>query len=123
MTKPMMNLRALVERSDDADLFRKMIRFAAKRLMVMEVGAKNVAEYGEKSADRMAQRNDYRERDWPTRAGSVELRIPKHRPELCIIGDAASSGLKNLRRQVAGTLNISAAFHSNHDSVVRVAGL
>ena len=123
MTKPKMDLRALVERSDEADSLRKMIGLDAKRLMVMEVGVKTVAEYREKSADRMAQRNDYRERDWPTRAGSVELRIPKHRPELCIIGDAASSGLKNLRRQVAGTLNISAAFHSNHDSVVRVAGL
>ena len=91
--------------------------------MVMEVGAKTVAEDGETSADRIAQRNDYRERHWPTRAGSVKLHIPKHRSKLCIIGDAASSGLKNLRLQVAGTLIIRAAFHSNSDSVVRVEGL
>ncbi|SFQ78452.1 Transposase, Mutator family [Donghicola eburneus] len=90
----MMDLRALVERSDDADLLRRMIGLAAKWLMVIEVGAKTFAEYGEKSADRMVQRNDYRERDWPTRAGSVELSIPKLRHELCIIGDAAGSGQK-----------------------------
>ena len=70
MTKAMMDLRAPVERSDHADLLRKMIGLAAKRLMVMEVGAKTVAEDGETSADRIAQRNDYRERHWPTRAGS-----------------------------------------------------
>lgn len=77
MTKPTMDLRALVEQSGDADLLREMIGFAAERLMELEVGAKTGAEYGEKSADRLAQRNGYRERDWQTHAGSVELRIPK----------------------------------------------
>ncbi|MER5173017.1 transposase, partial [Thioclava kandeliae] len=79
MTKPMMDLRALVEQSGDADLLREMIGFAAERLMELEVGAKTGADYGEKSAERLAQRNGYRERDWQTRAGSVELRIPKLR--------------------------------------------
>ena len=74
MTKPMMDLRALVEKSADADLLREMIGFAAERLMEIEVGAKTNAEYGEKSAERMAQRNGYRERDWQTRAGQVELK-------------------------------------------------
>lgn len=79
MTKPMMDLRALVEKSGDADLLREMIGFAAERLMELEVGAKAGAGYGEKSAERLAQRNGYRERDWQTRAGNVELRIPKLR--------------------------------------------
>ena len=35
--------------------------------------------FGEKSPERLAQRNGYRERDWQTRAGTVELRIPKLR--------------------------------------------
>ena len=47
--------------------------------MELEVGALAGAGYGEKSADRLAQRNGYRDRDWETRAGTVELRIPKLR--------------------------------------------
>jgi hypothetical protein len=35
------------------------------------------AGYGEKNPLRTAQRNGYRERDLETRAGTVELRIPK----------------------------------------------
>lgn len=42
-------------------------------------GAATGAAYGEKNPLRTAQRNGYRERDWETRAGTVELRIPKLR--------------------------------------------
>ena len=56
-----------------------MIRFAVERLMELEVGALTGAAHGEKSPMRLAQRNAYRERDWETRAGTVELRIPKLR--------------------------------------------
>ena len=79
MTDDMMNLQALLEKTPDANFLREMIGFAAQRLMELEVEGLTGATYGEKSQDRLVQRNGYRDRIWETRAGSVELRIPKLR--------------------------------------------
>ena len=79
MTDDMIALRALLEKSSDASFLREMIGFGAQRLMEMESEALCGAGHGERSPDRTNQRNGYRDRDWQTRVGAVELRIPKLR--------------------------------------------
>ncbi len=56
-----------------------MIGFAAQRLMELDTEALCGAGHGECSPGRRNQRNGFRDRDWETRAGTVELRIPKSR--------------------------------------------
>jgi transposase-like protein len=63
----------------DADLLREMISTFAGALMNAEVDALCGAGYGERTPERTNSRNGYRERTWDTRAGSVELAIPKLR--------------------------------------------
>jgi putative transposase len=79
MTDEMMNLRAALEKSSDADLLREMVSFAAHRLMELEVEGLTGAGHGERDPNRITHRNGYRDRVWETRAGAVDLRIPKLR--------------------------------------------
>ena len=79
MTDDMMALRSLLEKSSDAELLREMIGFTAQRLMELEVHGLTGAGHGERSPDRINHRNGYRDRVWETRAGTVELKIPKLR--------------------------------------------
>ena len=79
MTDDMMALRGLLEKSSDAGLLREMIGFTAQRLMALEVEGLTGASHGERSLERINQRNGYRGRAWETRAGTVELKIPKLR--------------------------------------------
>ena len=53
----MRSLKDLLEKTPDADLLREMIGFAAQRLIELEVGGLTGAGFGEKSAERLAQRN------------------------------------------------------------------
>jgi transposase-like protein len=79
MTDEMMSLRTLLEKTADADMVREMLSFGAHRLMELEIGALTGAGHGERNPERINQRNGYRDREWETRAGTVELRIPRLR--------------------------------------------
>jgi transposase-like protein len=77
MTDDKIALRELLEKGSDATFLREMIGFAAQRLMELETDALCGASHGERSPGRINHRNGFRDRDWETRAGTVELRIPK----------------------------------------------
>jgi putative transposase len=78
-TKATIALTELAEKGADADLLRSMIQYVAERMMEMDVESLCAAAYGERSPERLNSRNGYRERGWETRAGSVDLKIPKLR--------------------------------------------
>jgi hypothetical protein len=61
------------------DLLRAMVKEMAEALMGAEAEALCGAGYGERSPERVNRRNGYRERDWDTRVGSIELAVPKLR--------------------------------------------
>jgi putative transposase len=79
MTKERMALLELIEKRADGDLVRELLAYAAERLMAVEVDGLCGAGHGERSPARSNQRNGYRERPWDTRAGRIELKIPKLR--------------------------------------------
>jgi transposase-like protein len=79
MTDERMALIELIEKGADADLIRDMLAFAAERLMSLEVEALTGAPAGVRSPERLNHRNGYRERAWDTRAGRIDLAIPKLR--------------------------------------------
>lgn len=80
MTNATMALTELAEKGADIDMLRQMVRFMAQRLMELDVESRCGAGYGQENpAERLNSRNGYRERVWETRAGSVELKIPKLR--------------------------------------------
>ncbi len=79
MTEERMALIELVEKDADGDLVREMLAFAAERIMEQEVEAHTGAPKGVRTELRETQRNGYRARSWDTRAGRIELSIPKLR--------------------------------------------
>ena len=79
MTDDRMALMELIEKGADGDLVREMLAFAAERIMEIEVEARTGAGHGSRSPDRTNHRNGYRDRAWETRAGRIDLEIPKLR--------------------------------------------
>jgi putative transposase len=68
-----------VLRDEHADVIRESVRAVAQELMQAEVSELIGAEHGERTEDRATHRNGYRPRRWDTRAGEIELQIPKIR--------------------------------------------
>ena len=65
--------------SASPDVLREMVAAMANALMSAQADQLCGAEYGERSPQRANRRNGYRARDWDTRAGTVELAVPKLR--------------------------------------------
>jgi putative transposase len=61
------------------DLLRAMVKEMAEALMSADADVVCGAGYGERSPERVNRRNGYRDRDWDTRVGSIELAVPRLR--------------------------------------------
>ena len=82
MVKKRMDLLELLRKGGmdgDKDFLREALRVLVEGIMDAEVSARTGAEYGERSPERVTQRNGYRSRAWDTRVGTMELHIPKLR--------------------------------------------
>ena len=82
MARESMDLLELLRKrgmDGDVDFLREALRVVTDALMDAEVTARIGAERGERSPDRLTYRNGYRTRQWDTRVGTMELRIPKLR--------------------------------------------
>lgn len=81
MTNFRIALEELLRKSgvDDVDFLREGVRVLAQGLMELEVSQQIGAERYERSSERSNYRNGYRERQWDTRVGTIDLQIPKLR--------------------------------------------
>jgi putative transposase len=79
MAKHSMALTELVEKGCQDDIVRELLGHVVERLMEFEVEQRCGADYGARTSDRVNSRNGYRDRLWETRAGAVDLKIPKLR--------------------------------------------
>jgi putative transposase len=86
---------------EHADLLRESLGWMVEQLMEVEVSELIGAELGERTPDRATHRNGYRGRRWDTRAGEIELQIPKLRR-----GSYFPSFLEPRRRSERALLNV-----------------
>jgi putative transposase len=86
---------------EHADFVRESLRWVVEQLMEGEVSQLIGAELGERTPDRATHRNGYRARRWDTRAGEIELQIPKLRR-----GSYFPSFLEPRRRSERALLNV-----------------
>src|SRR5215470_18573903 len=75
-------LAELLRKTDaepDIDTLREGVRVVTHALMELEVAQHLGAERYQRTSDRQGERNGYRDRQWDTRVGSLELRVPRVR--------------------------------------------
>lgn len=65
--------------AENADVVRESVAFMVRELVEAEVSALIGAELGERSEGRLTHRNGYRHRAWNTRAGQIDVAVPKLR--------------------------------------------
>ena len=135
--KPSIDLPAwMAEQLSQAspDLIREMIQTFAEALMSADADAVCGAGYGQRSPDRSNTRNGYRHRGWDTRAGSIDLAVPKlregsyfpewllerrRRAESALISVVATSYSARRQHAADGEVGRAAGYHP----AVEVAGL
>jgi transposase-like protein len=86
---------------EHADFIRESLRWVVEQLMEAEVSQLIGAGWGERTENRATHRNGYRARRWDTRAGELELQIPKLRR-----GSYFPSFLEPRRRSEQALLNV-----------------
>ena len=72
-------LKALLSETSDHQILAEMLGFVADRLMALDVDQLCGTGSHARSVERMNHRNGYRPRRWETRAGAVDVQIPKLR--------------------------------------------
>ncbi len=87
--------------TDHVDLVRESLRWVVEQLMEAEVTDLIGAGHGERTPDRATHRNGYRQRRWDTRAGEIDLQIPKLRQ-----GSYFPSFLEPRKRSEQALLNV-----------------
>jgi transposase-like protein len=100
------------------DLLRGMVRSFAQALMSAEADAVCGAAYGERSDGRVNTRNGYRQRERDTRAGSIDLQVPKLRQ-----GSYFPGWLLERRRAEAALVSVAATSYLLGVSTRRVEKL
>jgi putative transposase len=79
MRMALLELLRKAELERDADFLREGVRVLSQALLELEVTQHVGAERHERTAERTGQRNGYRERQWDTRVGTLELQVPRVR--------------------------------------------
>jgi putative transposase len=103
---------------EHADVLREAVRLMLMEIMEAEVAGLTGAERYERSVERVAQRNGYRERRFDTRVGSLELAIPRLRS-----GSYFPSFLEPRRRSEQALVAVVAEAYVNGVSTRKVERL